>query len=440
MASGCGRGDLHRERPCYQVPVSEIPPDEDDETASTDEAVVQPPVGEEAAWLASVLGVSAGDWSAICSLTRRVPPYEVPSLLLAMAGITPRLDVAFFNQGFATNTRLAEVPDGDDIRIVESSEASVAFRVAESPVVARLERDPTLHTDEPRLVLYAATPDAAAAGVRRITEMIRGEASTWRRRAVVLDPTPAALFRPLSVPSAPPPPPARAEAELRRSLLDPIARIRSGGEGGGCSILVTGPTGSGKSSLVRWLSGELAGTATVVVLPPRVLANADLLHLAFEMAEDDAPSVVILDHLDLVLGDRYSMRYPESLAELVSQLDDLIGRQRVFTLATALSPDPLDEVLTARLTRRLQLGAVSRSDRESVLAELVEEHASGDRALLEALLRRTQHWSHGALVELRRMAASVAASGQTVDLLALSGQVGKTVTCTPTEEGDGTYL
>lgn len=395
-----------------------------------------PHQADQASWLCDALEIPPQEWTSIASVVRPLPSFDVQSALLALEQLPEQFARAAFEQGFPTSIRSV------DIRIDEVTTAPaslvgthVAFRAEHVEAVVWIESDMGQHNNELRLVAAAETRETASTALDQVAEEIL-EHSTWRNRPVVLDPTPDGVLRGLPVASVHQPAPVVAE-ELGRSLLDPLL---GGSESPGARILITGPPGSGKTSVAEWLAERLRGNATVTFVPPRVISSPDLIHLAFEVARADAPSVLVFDHLDLILGDRYSMRYPESLAELVTKLSDPGASASVSVIGLTTSVEALDPVLMDRFARRIELGVAPPSEMDERLRSLVDKYADGDRVALEALRSRSRGWVLGNLAELERLVELEAAAEDAVDLARAAARVGTPVVAGEAAGESGTYL
>jgi hypothetical protein len=423
-----------------------------------------PHLPDETSWICEMLHVDPADWTDIVSVARLIPAYESAAALLALEQVDTTLGRGVFDQGYVTTLRLIDLPGHDETHSVPALGSHLAFTVPdpaqtdesgepdesgddEPPsdpriAVARIEQDLAL-AGESRLVTFGIDEATARAGQEMIWSLVRGRCSTWRRRTVVFDPTPSGLVRSLrSVGAAPSvSPPEAAQLEFERSILAPL---RSPGDGASsaANVIVSGVSGSGKTALIDWLLAELAGSVTAIVIPARVLASPDLIHIAYEMAADDLPSLIVLDHLDLLLGDRYSMRFPESLAELIAQLDDLIGHRGTITVATVSTTDPLDAVLLGRFQRTIELGEAPPGERRRAIETLGKEFDVDD-GQVAMLVKHVAGWSPRQLAELVRLASAASAAtadGVEIDLLALASRVDEPVRASGDVSEDGSYL
>lgn len=387
-----------------------------------------PPVDS---WAASVLGIELGPpgtgaWLDERIATRAVPGYERASATVALALAPELIEVAAFSRGERTGVREVEVATRPgERRWCPEIGSMVAWRHGEVPVISWIELD-----DGPngvRIVAVAPTRSESEAAASALVELVRGEASTWRGQAVVLDPAAEALVvhRP-AMPAADLPVASEVVDELARNLVVPLQRWDElGSIVPRRGVLLYGPPGSGKHRAVEHVIGCLPGT-TVVVAAPRCLLSGDLVRLVYDLAADAAPALVVLEDIDVAIGDWSASPAPEGLIELVAQIDGSLRRTGVFTLATTNDGAAGEIVVwqrTGRFDRLIELGPPSDGVRRQVLADMATRHGQGEQ-VVRRLLGRTVGWTFGQLAELERLAVlAAAADGGPVDLVGAVDQV-----------------
>lgn len=389
-------------------------------------AAAIPPVD---AWATGVLGIEAdpggaGAWLEGRLAVRVLPPFERSSALVALADAPGLREVVAFAGGDRTAVREVVVGTGpDEERSVPESGSMVAWG-DESPVVSWLEVDDLLAPV--RLVAVAARRDLAERAADLLASEVRGAASTWRGRSVLLDPSGAELLRPVSLPPADGSRLAgHLEAELDTNVVVPVrcwtevaAVVQRR------AVLLYGPPGSGKGEAVRHVLDRLPGT-TAVLVAPRCLLSGDLVRLAYDVAAAAAPALVVLEDLDVVIGDWSVSPAPEGLIELVSQIDGSVRRRGVVTLATTNDAGAGDVVAwqrTGRFDRLVELGPPDDEQRRRIVRALVTRFHH-DEGLVELVVARTVGWTHGQLVELERLCVLRHAAGGPVDLVAAVDEV-----------------
>jgi len=110
-------------------------------------------------------------------------------------------------------------------------------------------------------------------------------------------------------------------------------------------LLLWGPPGAGKTHTVRYLIGRLTD-ATVIILAGGALGAIGAFGT---VARRLAPSVVILEDVDLVAEDRYSPGGgSDVLFQLMDQMSGLSGDADVAFVLTTNRPDALEPALAAR--------------------------------------------------------------------------------------------
>ena len=160
-------------------------------------------------------------------------------------------------------------------------------------------------------------------------------------------------------------------AAVERQVLevaDLRDRLRSAGQHLKRGLLLYGPPGTGKTHTVRYLLGRLEG-ATAVVLSGVALQQVSA---ACELAKRHQPSVVILEDVDLVAGDR-SFGPPGSnplLFEVLNQLDGLGDDVDVVFILTTNRVEVLERALAerpGRVDEAVEIGAPDAAGRERLL-------------------------------------------------------------------------
>lgn len=132
-------------------------------------------------------------------------------------------------------------------------------------------------------------------------------------------------------------------------------------------VLLTGPPGTGKTHLCRVVAAELAGIATVLLPTPEV-TRQELLPL-YRLAEQLAPTLVLVEDVDLLAADRYRGGGQGDLLELLVAIDGaMTSHGGVVTIATTNNVAALDEAAkrTARFDRVIELDPPEREGRRRI--------------------------------------------------------------------------
>jgi transitional endoplasmic reticulum ATPase len=148
--------------------------------------------------------------------------------------------------------------------------------------------------------------------------------------------------------------------------------MRDLGLGTNRGILLAGPPGVGKSALSRVVARELAGAFTVIVVD--AAAASSVLRQVYRETADLGPSVIILEDVDLYLGDRKAGARGTALADLLAVLDGTEPYTDVLTIASTNNPAALDAAATrsARFDSVLHLQPPDRAACARILARYLQ--------------------------------------------------------------------
>lgn len=407
--------------------------DDGSDAPGADPSLPPPPSPPAAdAWAAALLGIDApddasGSWLDGRIASRVLPAHERTSALVALTEPEGLVEHVAFAREEPTEVRTEDVAVGpDERRAVPEAGTMVGWTHDGQPVISWLEVDGD--AGPVRLVAVGADRSVSEDAVASLVEAVEGPASTWRGRAVVLDPAAEGLLDHLALPPD-------DTGVLADDLLDELERdvvvpIRRWDEVQGTvprrAVLLYGPPGVGKRLAVRHVLARLDGVTRVVVAP-RCLLHGELVRAAFDLAASAAPSLVVLEDLDVVVGDWGASPAPEGLVELVAQLDGPAAPTGVFTVATTNYGQSVDVSFgrrTGRFDRLVEVGPPAPGGRRRFLADVVARCADGldptaAAALVDRLVARSEGWTVAQLGELERLAVLEAARSSTpCDLLA----------------------
>ena len=215
-----------------------------------------------------------------------------------------------------------------------------------------------------------------------------------------------------------------AKAELREEvdfLRDPAKYQRLGGhipKG----VLLVGPPGTGKTLLARAVAGEasvpfLSISATEFV-ELFVGVGASRVRDLFEKAKASAPSIIFIDELDAIGGQRGGGRFggtnderEQTLNQLLVSMDGFEPHDAVIVLAATNRPDVLDPALLrpGRFDRQVTVDLPDRTGREAILHIHTKLIPLAPTVDLGALARATPGMSGADLANLANEAALAAA-------------------------------
>jgi ATP-dependent 26S proteasome regulatory subunit len=214
-------------------------------------------------------------------------------------------------------------------------------------------------------------------------------------------------------------PPAEREAiVLPEEVLQVVERnvlgflqhaeaLRQAGQSTRHGVLLHGPPGTGKTLVTRYLAQSCA-PYTVLLLTGRQYA---FLRPTFQLARLLAPSLVVLEDVDLIAADRRRNRHAPLLHELMDEMDGLGPGADCIFLLTTNRPESLEAALSARPGRVDQAIYFPLPDLECRRRLFAQFGQGLDLSGVDVgpLLGRTEGASPAFLKELFRRAALLAA-------------------------------
>jgi hypothetical protein len=213
--------------------------------------------------------------------------------------------------------------------------------------------------------------------------------------------------------------PQEVMAVVERNVLGLLAYadvLRRAGRSTRHGVLLHGPPGTGKTLVARYLACACP-RYTVILLTGRELK---LLRPSCRLARLLAPSMVVLEDVDLVASDRRHNRRNTLLHELMDEMDGLGPKTDCIFLLTTNRPERLESALAARpgrVDQAIYFPLPDRACRRRLFA-LFSEGLDLEGVALEPLLERTEGASPAFLQELFRKAALLAAErGETSEPL-----------------------
>ena len=127
-------------------------------------------------------------------------------------------------------------------------------------------------------------------------------------------------------------------------ILRNAEKLRESGWRSRHGLLLHGPPGTGKTLVVRYLA-QACKDHTIIQLTGRQLGT---IRESFELARLLAPSVVVIEDVDLIAQDRTTNTQAAFLCELMDEMDGLGAKTDCIILMTTNRPEVLEPALAAR--------------------------------------------------------------------------------------------
>ncbi|HLE29773.1 MAG TPA: AAA family ATPase [Anaerolineales bacterium] len=204
-------------------------------------------------------------------------------------------------------------------------------------------------------------------------------------------------------------PPRLLETIERNTLgfAEHAPRLRAAGRHIKRGLLFHGPPGTGKTLTIMFLISQMRGR-TAILLTGRILG---LITQSCQLARLLAPSVVVLEDVDLVARERDEEHTGPLLFELLNEMDGLAADTDVLFVLSTNRPDLLETALVARPGRIDQAIEIPLPDADCRrrLLTLYGQGLNLQTEDIEAMVRRTEGVSAAFIRELLRKAALIAA-------------------------------
>jgi len=162
-------------------------------------------------------------------------------------------------------------------------------------------------------------------------------------------------------------------------------------------VLLYGPPGTGKTLIARAVANEVDAYFDVISGPEIVSKykgeSEERLRAAFTRAEQNAPSIVFIDEIDAIAGERDEDSDMENrvVAQLLTLLDGLEDRGQVIVMGATNRVDTVDPALRrgGRFDREIEIGVPDASGRREILDVHTRGMPLGEDVDLDRIAART---------------------------------------------------
>jgi ATP-dependent 26S proteasome regulatory subunit len=190
-------------------------------------------------------------------------------------------------------------------------------------------------------------------------------------------------------------------------ILQNADKLRQSGWASRHGVLFHGAPGTGKTLVVRYLA-QACKDYTVVLLSGKQLGA---IRESFEVARLLAPSIVVIEDVDLIAEDRTTNKQAVFLCELMDEMDGLGAKTDCIFLLTTNRPEVLEPALAARpgrIDQAIEFPLPDETCRHR-LFNLYGQHLDMEWIDLDRWIQQTDGASPAFIAELLRKASLFAA-------------------------------
>ena len=165
-------------------------------------------------------------------------------------------------------------------------------------------------------------------------------------------------------------------------------------------VLLHGPPGTGKTLLAKALASE-TNANFITLSGPEIMSkfygeSEEKLRDIFQQAEDNAPSIILIDEIDSIAPKREEVTGEVErriVAQLLAVMDGLKARGKVVVIGATNRPNAIDPALRrpGRFDREIEIGVPDRKAR----FEIMQIHTRGMPVADDVKLDRIADLTHG---------------------------------------------
>jgi transitional endoplasmic reticulum ATPase len=141
--------------------------------------------------------------------------------------------------------------------------------------------------------------------------------------------------------------PVKAELQQLQALIEDPEQGRAFGIEPPSGVLLTGPPGTGKTTIAKVLAAQANCSfypVSAADLTSKWLGESEQrIQRLFERARENRPSIIFIDEIDAIASQRGSVAaYDPQVNQLLEEMDGVEGQRGVFVLAATNRADQLD--------------------------------------------------------------------------------------------------
>ncbi len=165
-------------------------------------------------------------------------------------------------------------------------------------------------------------------------------------------------------------------------------------------VLLHGPPGTGKTLLAKALASE-TNANFLTLSGPEIISkfygeSEERLREIFQQAEDNAPSIILIDEIDSIAPKREEVTGEVErrvVAQLLAVMDGLKARGKVVVIGATNRPNAIDPALRrpGRFDREIEIGVPDRKAR----LEILQIHTRGMPIAEDVKLEKFADLTHG---------------------------------------------